>query len=242
MERKQIEEITKEQAKLHDEINELAVQNGLCTEDIGPIRDGVADIELYLQSSPRVMWVLKEPYDGFKDDGSPSEGDYTLMEDLKKCRDSQLNTMPPTIQRVIYSTYGIFTGYEYDDMGWYYNPETYKYLFQIAYINLSKMPAFPKSGDMTSKYNTWRKIVLKQIDLFQPNVIIFGGTFRYIKEDLGIDDSNLIPSKEDWKLNVYKQNGKLYIDTYHPGVRKSPRTYVNKLVNIINELKKRINC
>ena len=237
-----VKELTKKQKALRNEIDELAVKEELWTEEIGPIRDGVADIELYLKSSPKIMWVLKEPYDGFKDDGSPSDGDYTLMEDLKKFRDSQLNTMPPTIQRVIYSTYGIFTGYEYDDMGWYYTPETYKYLFQIAYINLSKMPAYPTSGDMTSKYNIWRDIVLKQIDLFQPNVIIFGGTFQYIKEDLGIEASNLIHTEEDWKLNVYKQKDKLYIDTYHPGVRRSPRTYVNMLVNIINEFKKQINC
>lgn len=237
-----LKEMINAQKELRDKIDEVAKTKGLWTEEIGPIRDGVADVELYLQSSPKIMWVLKEPYDGFKDDGSPSDGDYTLMEDLKKCRDAQLNTMPPTIQRVIYSTYGIFTGYEYDDMGWYYDPEIYKYLFQIAYINLSKMPAYPTSGNMTSKYNIWRDIVLKQIDLFQPNVIIFGGTFQYIKEDLGIEASNRIHTEEDWKLNVYKQKDKLYIDTYHPGVRRSPRTYVNMLVNIINEFKKQINC
>ena len=237
-----LKEMINAQKELRDKIDEVAKTKGLWTEEIGPIRDGVADVELYLQSSPKIMWVLKEPYDGFKDDGSPSDGDYTLMEDLKKCRDAQLNTMPPTIQRVIYSTYGIFTGYEYDDMGWYYDPEIYKYLFQIAYINLSKMPAYPTSGNMTSKYNIWRDIVLKQIDLFQPNVIIFGGTFQYIKEDLGIEASNRIHTEEDWKLNVYKQKDKLYIDTYHPGVRRSPRTYVNMLVNIINEFKKQSNC
>ena len=139
------------------------------------------------------------------------------------------------------STYGIFTGYKYDDMWLYKEPEMYKYLFQIAYINLSKMPAYTTSGDMTSKYYAWRDIVLKQIDLFQPNVIIFGGTFQYIKDDLGIDETYLIHSEENWKLNIYKKNDTLYIETYHPGVRRSPRTYVNMIANSIKEFKKQIN-
>ena len=113
MERNQIEAMTLAQEALRNEIDELADSKGLWTEDVGPIRDGVADIEAYQQSSPKVMWVLKEPYDDFKEDGSPYGGDYTLMEDLKKNRNAQLGTMPLTIQRVIYTTYGIFTDYEY---------------------------------------------------------------------------------------------------------------------------------
>lgn len=240
MHRKEIEDMTSAQEALHCKIDELAAKIRE-TDKIGPIRDGVSDIEAYLQSSLKLMWILKEPYDGFDENGEPKNGDYTLLEDLKEQRDVQLKSMPSTIQRVIYTTYGIFTEYEYDDMGYYYEPETYKYLFQIAYINLSKMPAYTTSGDMTSKYHTWRDIVLKQMDLFQPNIVIFGGTFQYVKDDLGIDDNSLVHSEDNWKLNIYRHNNKLYIDTYHPGVRRSPRTYVNMLVNNISEYRKHTN-
>ena len=58
-----VKELTKEQDTLRNEIDALADKEGLWTEDVGPIRDGVADIEAYLHSSPKIMWVLKEPYD-----------------------------------------------------------------------------------------------------------------------------------------------------------------------------------
>lgn len=240
MECKQIKAMISAQEDIHAEINELA-EKIKESNDVWPICDGVSDIEEYLQSSPKIMWILKEPYDGFDENGNPNNGGYTLLEDLKDQRETQLKPMPSTIQRVIYATYGIFTGYKYDDMWLYKEPEMYKYLFQIAYINLSKMPAYTTSGDMTSKYYAWRDIVLKQIDLFQPNVIIFGGTFQYIKDDLGIDETYLIHSEENWKLNIYKKNDTLYIETYHPGVRRSPRTYVNMIANSIKEFKKQIN-
>lgn len=237
MERNQIEAMTLAQGALRSEIDELADSKGLWTEDVGPIRDGVADIEAYQQSSPKVMWVLKEPYDDFKEDGSPYGGDYTLMEDLKKNRNAQLGTMPLTIQRVIYTTYGIFTDYEYDDMGWYYEPETYKYLFQIAYINLSKMPGGTKSGSMTTKYQIWRDIVLKQFDLYKPDVMIFGHTFQDVKDDLGVRDEDRILTGNGW-VDIYRKDNRLYVDAYHPGIPGSNRMYVNTIAQNVRQLLK----
>lgn len=237
MERNQIETMTLAQEALRNEIDELADSKGLWTEDVGPIRDGVADIEAYQQSSPKVMWVLKEPYDDFKEDGSPYGGDYTLMEDLKKNRNAQLGTMPLTIQRIIYTTYGIFTDYEYDDMGWYYEPETYKYLFQIAYINLSKMPGGTKSGSMTTKYQIWRDIVLKQFDLYKPDVMIFGHTFQDVKDDLGVRDEDRILTGNGW-VDIYRKDNRLYVDAYHPGIPGSNRMYVNTIAQNVRQLLK----
>lgn len=237
MERNQIEAMTLAQEALRNEIDELADSKGLWTEDVGPIRDGVADIKAYQQSSPKVMWVLKEPYDDFKEDGSPYGGNYTLMEDLKKNRNAHLGTMPLTIQRVIYTTYGIFTDYEYDDMGWYYEPETYKYLFQIAYINLSKMPGGTKSGSMTTKYQIWRDIVLKQFDLYKPDVMIFGHTFQDVKDDLGVRDEDRILTGNGW-VDIYRKDNRLYVDAYHPGIPGSNRMYVNTIAQNVRQLLK----
>lgn len=237
MESKQIKSMIVAQEALRNEIDELAAAKGLWTDDVGPIRDGVADIEAYIQSSPKVMWVLKEPYDDFKEDGSPYGGNYTLMEDLKKNRNAQLGTMPLTIQRVIYTTYGIFTDYEYDDMGWYYEPETYKYLFQIAYINLSKMPGGTKSGSMTTKYQIWRDIVLKQFDLYKPDVMIFGHTFQDVKDDLGVRDEDRILTGNGW-VDIYRKDNRLYVDAYHPGIPGSNRMYVNTIAQNVRQLLK----
>jgi hypothetical protein len=46
-----------------------------------PIHDGVADLEGYLASSPRIMWILKEPYDDFNENGEPVGGGWSYTKD-----------------------------------------------------------------------------------------------------------------------------------------------------------------
>lgn len=229
------EKFIKAQEALHCEIEKLARIKGLSSKVLAPIYDGVSDVEAYIKSSPKIMWVLKEPYDDFDKEDKPIGGGYILMDDLKENRNSQLGTMPLTIQRIIYTIYGIFTGYEYDDMGWYYEPDTYKYLFQIAYINLSKMPGGTKSGSMTTKYQIWRDIVLKQFDLYKPDVMIFGHTFQDVKDDLGIEDKDLILTGNGW-VDIYRKDNRLYVDAYHPGIPGSNRMYVNTIAKNVRQL------
>ena len=51
-----------------EEIEELIYKNyvdehGLCE----PIVDGIVDLEMYLQSKFKILWILKEPHDDVKD-------------------------------------------------------------------------------------------------------------------------------------------------------------------------------
>ena len=41
---------------------------GISTDDLWPLPDGVFNIEGYCQSSPRIMWILKQPYDDSQKD------------------------------------------------------------------------------------------------------------------------------------------------------------------------------
>ena len=100
------------------------------------------------------------------------------------------------------------------------------------------MPGGKKSGDMTTKFQTWRDIVLKQINVYTPNVIIFGGTFQYLKDDLEIDNTYKVHTEEDWKLNIYNQNNTLFVDTYHPGIPGRDRMYINKIAKNIRKILK----
>jgi len=59
----------------------------LCAEEckkegdfIEPIYDGVYDVEKYLASSPRIMWILKEPYDDFTSEGKPTGGGWAIYD------------------------------------------------------------------------------------------------------------------------------------------------------------------
>ena len=105
-------------------------------------------------------------------------------------------------------------------------------LKQIAYVNISKMPAYSTSNDndMMRKYNLWKPILLKQLSVYCPQIIVFGNTFKYFKHDLV--GENTEPSKRfDGVLHVYEKDGVKMLDAYHPNQKNIDRdTYVNSIV------------
>ena len=62
------EDIRKGQEKIKEEIYARAKVLGISTDDLWPLPDGVFYIEGYCQSSPRIMWILKQPYDDSQKD------------------------------------------------------------------------------------------------------------------------------------------------------------------------------
>lgn len=234
---KTIEEIESEQKRLQDKIQSVAENTGLATEKVWPIYDGVADVSAYVSSKPKIMWLLKEPWDDFDEEGNPCGGGWTIMEDLDGDEKRKLPlgiNLTKSQQRIIYATRGIDKGEEYIDMWDYHHPEMYNYLFQIAYINLSKMPAGKKSGDMTAKYQIWKDIVLEQIKLYNPDVIVLGSTFRVIKEDLGIKNSDLVLTGNGW-VDIYRKAGRIFADAYHPGIPGNDEMYVNTIAKYVRQ-------
>ena len=222
-----------DQEALRRKMDEIAKANNLSSEKLSPIYDGVEDVSAYLQSKLKIMWILKEPYDYINEEtNEPEGGGWALMEDLKEQKGNPLvQTLPRTMQRIIYASAGFSTGENYDDMYYYYHPEMYKYLFQIAYINLSKMPAGTRSGDMTEKYRIWKGLLLEQIKLYNPEIIIFGGTFQYMREDLHINNEPIAKGLVD----IYKQDDRLLVHAYHPGMMCSTKQYVDTMVQMIRE-------
>lgn len=222
-----------DQEALRRRIDEIAKANNLSSEKLLPIYDGVEDISAYLKSEPKIMWILKEPYDYINEETKePEGGGWNIMDGINDPKEKVLTqTLPRTMQRVIYSTAGIIADVEYDNMDYYYQPDMYKYLFQIAYINLSKMPAGTRSGDMTEKYKIWKDLIFDQIKLYAPDVIIFGGTFQDMWQDLHINHEPLARGLVD----IYKQDKRLLVHAYHPGMMCSTKQYVDTMTRMIRE-------
>ena len=65
-----------EKVKQHAQDLELIPKNG----KLKPMCDGVADIDGYLSSNPRIMWILKEPYDKFTLKGKPTGGNWDFTD------------------------------------------------------------------------------------------------------------------------------------------------------------------
>ena len=238
-----LEKLKKIDERICNEIYNYACENKLATNKTSPIYDGLYSPEMYWKSPLRIMWILKEPYDDFdKRTGKPKGGDWSITKDLfHNPEDFAKNK---TGQMVIYTSYGILNNLRWNKIDYIYDdPDIPKVLQKIAYINLSKIPGYTttKDSELWAKYEEWKKITLKQIKQYEPNVLIFGNTFKYFLEDLedlfSINSAKFTPLRKI-NIGVYESNERIIIDSWHPGKHFSnedKQIYVDSLVSKINK-------
>jgi hypothetical protein len=214
---------------LENEVNaelETIAESG--TPGSEPITDGVVDIDLYLSSSPKILWILKEPVDEVIN-GVPSGGGWSLTKHI--LAEGKFGNKPP-FAPMAYVAYAVFhdfpkwSGIKYvtEDL------EVRESVKRIAYINVSKMPAHTTSGgtDLTDCYRRNRHILLKQIE----DIIIGGNTLRLFFADLGI---NAAQFTTQGSADFCIKENRLYIDAYHPSQWSTVDNdvYVDDIVTII---------
>lgn len=232
------------QSEIDKEIYDLAEKEGLSSKDLLPIVDGVCDITQFLNNEYKVMWILKEPYDDWDEDEDgtlkPYGGGWSLVKD-GFCSPNVLKVK--SWQPIIYSMYGLFNGLHYNKMDWIRDdPEMADVMKCIAYINISKIPALTSSENVIIRrlYKVWRNILYKQIDLYSPEFIIFGGTYQFFEDDMKANGAILIRRvfcEEDNFINVYKLGNTFLLSAYHPAAFKTRLCYVDSIIDTINELK-----
>ena len=191
-----------------------------------PIYDGVIDIGSYLKSSPRIVWMLKEPYDGEECTG----GGWSLADNIKESIRNQKTTCNSfkMMAKIAYAVQNHIESYE-DCIFPGENYDVFRALNSIAIIDISKMPAKTVSGDVNKYYEYWKPILYWQLHVYNPDVVIFGHTYKYFEEDLA-----LVGLKKRYGKNTdYIINNRLYIDAYHPG--RKGEEYFSEIVNVIKE-------
>ena len=206
-------------------------------DSLMPIYDGVCDPEKYLKSSPRIMWILKEAYDGIDDDGNPFGGGWHISKDWTA--ENIEPTKSQTWQPMMYAIRALTEENYWEVLPWIRDDrETYmKHLMSCAYINVNKMPAKIKSGDLSKAFDIWENIITEQILAYKPKVIIFGNTFEYFRACNFFVDMNECNGVEN-KTGVYTTqiNGQpiILIDAYHPNQRLlSRQDYVDSIVESV---------
>lgn len=229
------EELIEKQKKIVKEIYEQAEKMGLSNNDIAPITDGVCSIDGYLKSYPKVMWILKEPYDDFEN-RKPVGGGWSITEDCFGIKDDVWTSR--TWQPIIYIMYGYIHGLIWQDMDYIRdNKKMADVLKDIAYINVSKMPGSTRSSwnNINQCYAMWKPILDKQLDLYNPDVIICAGTFSHFKEEFEKNDMRKVDSFKGY-INVYHSYNKIVIDAYHPMQTQIDRgSYVDSIIEILNK-------
>ena len=197
----------------------------------GPIYDGVVDVDRYLASSPKILWILKEPYD--EPDGIPGGG-WSVTEHILAAGKFR-NKRP--FAPIAYVAYAVFNGYsKYSEMDYVTeDPLIVDSVKNIAYININKMPGKSASdaGAIASYYLRNRELLKKQIDIINPDIVIAGNILHLFYEDFGITQKDFQLAGSAW---FCQRNGRLYINAYHPSYWSCKEDkYVNDIVAIIKE-------
>jgi hypothetical protein len=205
-----------------------------------PIIDGIVNINQYLKAQPKILWILKEPYDE-EEDGLASGGgwhfsrDFLGRDDFYQIMGASKNTWHP----IIYVSYGILNNFlQYIDMDYIRDDlSMVEAIRQIAFINVKKLPGFTRTDDfgiIRESYNKHKSILHKQINTYDPDIVIGGSTMPLFYEELGIKENDIIGFGS---VNYAIKNNKIFIDAYHPGQTQVTRDiYVNDIIQASQRL------
>ena len=198
----------------------------MITEDRLPIYDGIIDIDSYLASKTKILWVLKEPYD----DGENGGGGWSLPEDIKKNCEKE-GRASPTLHMVAKVTHSLLNGYKkYDECPFPgRGNEVFRSLYNTGIININKMPSGTVSGDMTEMYNHWKPLLFWQLHVYKPDIVIFGNTYLYFEDDLELRNKKQIVSG----TASFVKSDMLYLDVFHPG--RKGEDYFREIIQIIKQ-------
>jgi len=210
------------------------------------ILDGIVDVEKYLKSDLKILWILKEPHDK----GEHGKFDMRhLIQDAKYVTGLNPN-MKATFRNIIYSTFGILNNFiswkKIEDFR--NNHELIDILQNIALINIRKLPGEARSKDkeIENAYIAHKLLLLKQIEIINPDVIIGGGTIKHLYTDLQLSKAN---KKTMTKFENIKNHPKAYftadnkiiIETCHPAAKINQELYCNNIINGVKYWHSRMN-
>ncbi len=226
-------ELEKVQNEITESIYARAKELGFNEKTMQPITDGVCNFEGYLNSNPKVMWILKEPNDQCSD-GKLAGGGWSIVEESFR-NDFEGVGKIPSWQQIIYVMYGYQNGLKYNDMDYIRNKKDMAKVMQnIAYLNVSKMPGYHTSSKAGIKqcYNQWKTILDRQIETYNPDVIIFGYTFEHFKNDFEKLGLEKIYNFSGW-IDVYRRGNRYLFDAYHPA--RKGQEYVDTLIEALKK-------
>ena len=228
------EQFLKEEDDLKAELLELK------RKEDGIFIDGAFSALNYFNSNLKILWILKEAYgDSF---------DYTKFynDEFDKFFDDLICGVPRytwgTIARI---TNNIVNGFAIEaNLGDIFSQkkQIQQSLSKIAFININKNSS--DTGGRSSDHNIvkareyYNDFLSKQIEHLDPDVIICGNTFQFLREKYHYPDLIKRKNNIDY-VDHYIIGNKLFLDPYHPGYlaygKIDAASYINDIVRTIKD-------
>lgn len=191
--------------------------------------DGIVNENEYAKAKVKILWILKEA------NSTGEDGSYDMrlaINDTIKTEKGIAKGYSSTFKKIIYVTNGIINNLDWSDELFHpgHKPEVIDELKKIAYININKTISGGASAyavDISKYYQEFKGILLEQIKEFNSDVVIFGGTYHFFKEDLQLREMQSFGS-----CNAYLEasSKRIFIDAYHPALTIKEETYFNDIL------------
>ena len=234
MKKSDISLLEKQQTKIESSIYRTAENNKISNDKKKPIPDGIFNAQKYLESNIKIMWILKEAYDDFDRKGNPKGGDWYLPVSFFS-DPTEFSTEHTLGRKMTYVNFALLNNKEWKGLNKTKDDNEMGFANQhIAYVNISKMPGkkFSKDSELFEYYSIWRKILWKQITTYEPDVIIFGNTFKFFEEDL---EDKIQKFRKNVLAESYLYEDQLLISAYHPAATISEEEYAKSILSIVKK-------
>ena len=149
-----------------------------------------------------------------------------------------------TFQRMIYASYGILNGFKiWNDIPSIYEKEVFETIFNIGYINIKKCPGTSKANpqEIRKAYISNKALLLKQIETYNPDVIIGGNTMNHFINDFDFKEDKWLYNNANY-TSFNHDNKRVFIDAYHPAYFTiKEEIYCNEIISAASSGLKRLN-
>ncbi len=209
----QVAELDAKQKEIHERIRNIAEREGLISKGLYPVLDGVSNIEGYLSSDPKIMWILKGAYPSKEGNSEYSIWDCWNLENYNIPTWIPLIKMLHSLRHHLENDERI----ELRDMK-DVNQKMLDDFKKTAYINLCKVPYDHEVDNIEQESEPWKDIVKEQIILYKPDIIIFGGTYDILKRMEDFSSHVLIDKTPTEEIaHIYKESdGTILFNAWHP--------------------------
>ena len=167
-----------ELSKLKQELDQLVLQlkaNGDIEDYQNPMYDGPLNIDEYFKSDKKIVWVLKEAYDG---PGGRCSGWNYAEKVGENPNDFLLTKLNRTWLPIAYASFGIQNGLKRSEMKEVRHDlnSYHEALRKISLLNINKLAAVNETSSPYSQvkkaFGRFKQILEKQIEILEPDVIV----------------------------------------------------------------------
>jgi hypothetical protein len=196
------------------------------------INDGIISPKHYLATSPKFLWLGREP----SDEGGGYDYKSDIVDKLERGERLKGKRYFDPMRYILHSAQNGYTERRAvpDSAS---NQDVSRLLLNVAFVNCSKIPGgasceFPRWWD---RVELFKEIVFEQFALANPDVIVCVGTREFL-EKFGYLDG--LPAHPKSYRNYYQKGNQLIFDCYHIAYRRyNPERYFNDVVDVLRMLR-----